>query len=78
MPEAGSPRVLRDSEVGLQAHLAGQRRLDLAGLRTVSGEERALQQHLEEHLRVERANGGIERRAGDGWVDDVRCSDGVG
>lgn len=78
LPEAGSPWVLRDSEIGLQAHLTGQRRLNLTGLRTVSGEECALEEDLEEHLRVERAHGGIEGRAWDSGVDDVCCSDGVG
>ncbi len=78
LPEAGSPWVLRDSEIGLQAHLTGQRRLNLTGLRTVSGEGCALEQDLEEHLRVERAHGGVEGRAWDSGVDDVCCSDGVG
>jgi len=80
LPEAGSARVLGDGEVGLETHLTGNGREDLAGEaeRLVGiGELGTLEEDLEEDLGIEGANGGVEGSSGDGGVDNIGCSDGV-
>ena len=63
--------------VRLEADLAGERGLDLALVPARSGEERAAELDLDEDLRVEGAEGGVEGRAGNSRVDVVGGSDGV-
>ena len=64
LPEASSARVAGESEIGLEAHLAGisttaegKRRRDLAGVVVQTGESLALEQNLKEHLRIESEGG---------------------
>ena len=77
LPLARRARVARDVGVREETELAAEGRLDLADVRAVAGEERALEERLNEELRVERAGGRVERRAGDRRVDLVLGGDGV-
>ena len=77
LPLAHRARVARDVGVREEAELAAEGRLDLADVGAVAGEEGALEEGLDEELRVERAGRGVERRAGDRRVDVVLRGDGV-
>jgi hypothetical protein len=50
--KASGPCVLGDGEIGLEAHLTGERRKNFTGLRTVSWEGRSLEEDLEEYLGI--------------------------
>ena len=70
LPEARSARVARELGVGLEAHLTGEGRLDLALVRAVSArEEGAAKLCLHEELSVEGEGRAVEGSAGDGRVD---------
>ena len=77
LPLARGARVARDVRIREQAELASEGRLDLADVRAVAGEERALEERLDEELRVERAGRRVEGRARDRRVDPVLGRDGV-
>ena len=57
--------------VRLKTYFAAERGLDLALVSASAGEERAAELHLDEDLRVERAEGRVEGRSGDRGVDVV-------
>ena len=57
--------------VRLETYFAAERGLDLALVPAGAGEERAAELHLDEDLRVERAEGRVKGRSGDRGVDVV-------
>ena len=63
--------------IRLETYFAAERGLDLALVSAGAGEERAAELHLDKDLRVERAEGRVEGRAGDRGVDVVGSSNGV-
>jgi hypothetical protein len=52
LPEASRAGILRNDEVGLETHLTSERRENLAGLRTITGEKFTFEQNLEEDLGI--------------------------
>lgn len=77
LPLARGAAVARDREVGLQAELAGDRGRDLTLVVAGAGEGRAVQEDLDEELRVPDLWSRVEGRTGDSRVDVISRSDGV-
>jgi hypothetical protein len=89
LPEAGSAGVTSEGEIRLETKFTsvvtalssvteGQRRGDLARVVGSSREASALEEDLQEDLRVEGERGGIERSGIKGGVDLVSTCNAVG
>ena len=71
LESAGGSGVSGEVVVRLETNLTRNARFDFTLVTTSTREERAAELHLDEDLRVERAEGRVEGRAGDRGVDVV-------
>jgi len=78
LPLASSASVTGELRVGLKTDFTLERRLDFTLVATGSRERGTAELSLDEELGVEHTRGGVEGSSGDGRVDEVGGSDGVG